>query len=593
MLKIISRLRINSLRIKLILLYFITIFIPFVIISQIVLNISGEQILSQTIENTQQASRQVSSNVKELLVQYNDIINRIYYDEILKSYLNPTLVYSDVLQSMDAYDKYLKIMPYYDFSVKFNGADLKIYFLNKTLLQDYDTYVFADEKIKNTEAYKKAQEANGLLTCTFSSDSVFLSRMLIDTDNNEMGVVSLRIPEDKFYSLISENNINDKRIIISSMDGEVFSSNDRQLVGTSIKDKSYYTGIIQNDSGIIDNKQKGDYRVVYETINNGNNSIKWKVISIIPIDKLLSKGRKVKNIGFIICSLSLLISCIIYIFSLDRIIKRIKILVDNMKGVKEGKFLTIKNNEVNDEIGQLTINFNLMVEGLNQLIHENYEVNLKMKDIAIKKKEAELYALQSQVNPHFLFNTLESIRMGLQNKEDTETADVIFHLSKIFRKSLNWQGDIITLSEEIEFVRNYLEIQKYRFKNKINYEIDIPESFLCYTIPKLIIQPIVENAIKHGIERKWGNGNVIISAAIQDNKLSISVKDDGVGIDEESLTKIRNELYEINEVKKTGSIGLRNVNNRIILHCGTDFGLKISSEKNIGTTVILELQIML
>jgi Predicted signal transduction protein with a C-terminal ATPase domain len=251
-----------------------------------------------------------------------------------------------------------------------------------------------------------------------------------------------------------------------------------------------------------------------------------------------------------------------------------------MKGVKEGKFLTIKNNDVNDEIGEMTINFNFMVEGLKQLIHENYEVNLKMKDTEIKKKEAELYALQSQVNPHFLFNTLESIRMGLQNKEDAETAGVIFHLSKIFRKSLNWQGDIITLSEEIEFVRNYLEIQKYRFKNKINYEIDIPESFLSYTIPKLIIQPIVENAIKHGIERKWGNGNVGISAAIQDSRLSISVKDDGVGINEEALTKIRNELYENSEMKKTGSIGLRNVNNRIILHCGTDFGLKIFSEKN-------------
>jgi hypothetical protein len=277
----------------------INIFIPFVIISQIVLNISGEQILKQTIENTQQASRQVSSNVNELLVKYTDIINRIYYDETLKSYLNPALIYSDVLQSKDVYDKYLKSVPYYDFSVKFNGADLKIYFLNETLLQDYDTYVFTDEKIRNTESYKKAQEANGLPACSFSNNSIFLSRMLIDTDNKEIGVASLRIPEDRFYSLISENNINDKRIIICNIDGEVFSSNDRKLIGNSIKGESYYTNIIQNDSGIIESKQKSDYRIVYETISGGDNSLKWKVISIIPIDNLLSKERKIKNISLV------------------------------------------------------------------------------------------------------------------------------------------------------------------------------------------------------------------------------------------------------------------------------------------------------
>jgi two-component system sensor histidine kinase YesM len=263
-----------------------------------------------------------------------------------------------------------------------------------------------------------------------------------------------------------------------------------------------------------------------------------------------------------------------------------------MKLIKNGRFEKAGESGVMDEIGVMISSFNQMIEDLEQLIYENYEVTLQMNDIEIKKREAELYALQSQVNPHFLFNTLESIRMGLHKKGDEESADIVLHLSKVFRKSLNWEGEIISVSEEIEFVINYLEIQRYRFKDKLRYSINLPQELGELQIPKLTIQPLVENAVIHGIEEKYGNGTVSVDVTVSGSLLEILVKDDGTGISADKMMRIQRDLQPGNkekDIKKSGSIGLKNVHDRIVLHYGAQFGLAIESEPGHGTTIRIRL----
>jgi two-component system sensor histidine kinase YesM len=231
-----------------------------------------------------------------------------------------------------------------------------------------------------------------------------------------------------------------------------------------------------------------------------------------------------------------------------------------------------------------------MIESLQQLIYDNYEANLKLKDITIKKQEAELYALQNQINPHFLFNTLESIRMGLHNKGDDETAVIVLNLSKLFRYSLSWQGELIRLREELELVSRYLSIQKYRFEQKISYRIELPEPLADAWIPRFTVQPVVENAVKHGLESIRENGyltvRVTTAREADAETMAIVVEDNGAGIQAQTLVHIREALAS-GEMRKTGSIGLKNVHDRIALHYGAGYGVAVESEPEQGTRVTI------
>jgi two-component system, sensor histidine kinase YesM len=287
----------------------------------------------------------------------------------------------------------------------------------------------------------------------------------------------------------------------------------------------------------------------------------------------------------------LLVSCGIFIISLNRITARIKALVKKMQSSRNGEFSIIEDAGATDEIGVLTKSFNRMIENLQKSIIENYEVNLTLKDITIKKREAELYALQSQINPHFLFNTLESIRMGLHNKGDQETSSVVLSFSKLFRHLLNWEGELVALEEEIELVERYLNIQQYRFQDRITYQIEFPPDLKKTLIPKLTIQPLVENAVKHGIESIAGTGFISIKVVHSaSDTMQIVVEDNGMGIPPVKLVAIQRELAS-EEMKKSGSIGLKNVHDRIVLHYGAGYGIAIEGNEPTGTRVTVRLPV--
>lgn len=570
---------------KLIIIYCFTIIIPLMIVSEVILSISGEKIILQTITNNQESAAQTNKNIKELFKQYLIILDRICYDETLIKILHPKVSYKDVLDSIDVYQNYLNPIIKYDISLQSNDALLKIYYLNKTLMQDYDNYIYADDKIISQDFYKKAVEARGLTSWTYNDHYVYISRALKDNSRGTLiGVVSVGVAENNIFNLINESNKNSKLIIISDNNGEVISSNDRGLIGRSIGNKKYFSEMSSNENGSLDYTEMSHYKVIYNTVDLGLNLPKWRLITLIPLNNLMKEAENIRNYGILVCVLSLILSSILFTFFLKRITIRIKILVEKMQDVKNGDYLTIKQDN-NDEIGVLTRNYNMMVESLKRLIHENYEANLNIKDITIKKREAELYALESQINPHFLFNTLESIRMSLVDEGNIETAEIVRNLASIMRRTLNYKGDIITLSEEIEFTKNYLNIQKYRFKEKISFTINIPQSLAGTKIPKLTVQPIVENAVKHGLENKRGPGCIEIDAEIINDNLILTIKDDGIGIAPERLDDIEKDMSSEKELKKSGSIGMKNVNDRIKLHYGSEYGLKVISRLNEGTCV--------
>ncbi len=215
----------------------------------------------------------------------------------------------------------------------------------------------------------------------------------------------------------------------------------------------------------------------------------------------------------------------------------------------------------------------------------------------ILRREAELNALQSQINPHFLYNTLEAIRGYALQKEVVEISDMTEALSSLFRYSIKKQGKYVSIAEELENVKCYLTIQQYRFPGKITYhefvdngQIDLMQ----YYIPNLTIQPFIENSLHHGIEAKVGKGNVWLKIYATDKRIIISVKDDGIGIKEERLKEINQKLYEAQEGSLKDSpnnigIAMTNINRRLKMQYGEKYGVSIVSSYGIGTEVEVSL----
>ena len=263
---------------------------------------------------------------------------------------------------------------------------------------------------------------------------------------------------------------------------------------------------------------------------------------------------------------------LVVILSFRQVTSHILKLAGLMKGVDGGNLDVKFDIPCKDEIGILADGFNSMVARIRFLIDKVYKTE-------IENKEAQLRALQRQINPHFIYNTLESIRMMAYANNDMEVEKMICIFGKLLHNNISEQKKVITVREELENIRNYLYIQQVRLKDKLEIKFDIEDEIYDYRILKLILQPLVENAIKHGLAKKKDGGTVLIRGYTSDEYLIFAVKDNGIGINEERLTEINLALAGDGNYL---NIGLRNVNERIKLHYGKKYGLQIYGEKGKG-----------
>ena len=205
-----------------------------------------------------------------------------------------------------------------------------------------------------------------------------------------------------------------------------------------------------------------------------------------------------------------------------------------------------------------------------------------------KLRKAEFEVLQAQINPHFLYNTLDAIVWSAEAGNQDQVVSMVGSLSSFFKSSLNKGKEIVSLRDELSHVRSYLEIQQIRYQDILSYEIDVPKELLEYSIPKITIQPVVENALYHGIKNRRGLGRIAVKAADEGEKMVIRVEDDGIGMDDERLLEVRKALSE-NATESGQVYGLYNVNERIRLNYGEDYGITIESTKGVGTCVMISL----
>ncbi|WP_156130862.1 sensor histidine kinase [Paenibacillus sp. FSL H7-0357] len=329
--------------------------------------------------------------------------------------------------------------------------------------------------------------------------------------------------------------------------------------------------------GEVLGEQKTDHTMVLSRNFDNVSFLKgWKMVGVYPDNQALQAVLKSQSFILYLTIVNFLFPSV-FIFQFSRSLNtRIGLLLKQIKRVKNQRFEPLPIKPSTDEIGQLTEEFNRMTVQISRLIQDVYLAELD-------RKQAQFNALQSQINPHFLFNTLESIRMNCVSNGELKTASIIRRLAKGFRRSIEWGNDRIPLREEMDFVSDFLEIQKFRFEQRFSYQLSMDDSALNILIPKLSILPLVENACIHGIENSGKTGLIQVSAHIHDGVLVIEVTDNGLGMDEEDMENLRDFMEK--GVNYGRHVGLKNVHDRLKWHFGLAAVLNIDSKAGEGTSV--------
>ncbi|GGG78747.1 cache domain-containing sensor histidine kinase [Paenibacillus radicis (ex Gao et al. 2016)] len=308
----------------------------------------------------------------------------------------------------------------------------------------------------------------------------------------------------------------------------------------------------------------------------------WKMFVYIPVEEATRQAAVTRNITLITTGVFVTIALLFAIaisYALTRPLIKIKTL---MQEVQTGNLDVSFNQKYRDEVGMLGRHFNIMVNRVRELLEE-------VKWTQSRKKEAEYAALQSQINPHFIYNTLETIRMKAEMNDDEEVADMTFTLGKLLRYGVNHEEQRVTVGQELGHLNNYMLLQNTRFANKFQLINDIPAAD--YDIPciKLMFQPIVENAVHYAFKNRLGEGMIRLSVLHEGEDVVFTVEDNGSGMDAQRLKAIRDHMAGTRELPPGKGIGLRNVNDRIKLQYGELYGLHLESSESKGTRVMIRL----
>jgi len=366
----------------------------------------------------------------------------------------------------------------------------------------------------------------------------------------------------------------DSEVFIINSKGHIVSSNDNQFIG---KTRNEIPVVSMSNNMLTAVKELG-----YSD---------WSLQAMIPADKLMRSKKDLIMYNLFVLSMMLLIIVIICIRRSVLYVRPIHALIQAMKKFKDGNLHVRFHERSGDEIELLGRSFNNMLDRLQQLIEEITKSKLREQELETKKRSAELNALQMQINPHFLYNTFESINwLAIQNEND-KVVTMMTSLADLFRIGISRGESIVGLDEELMHAEAYITIQKIRYNDKLNVVWDTQLEARLYFTMKLVLQPLIENAIYHGIELLEGPGTIRIKSFIQEDRLILQIIDDGPGIEDERLTELM-ERFKNWDNEPSRSIGLLNVNERIKLLFGEEFGLHIDSKVNEGTTVSVTLPIV-
>ncbi|TXK74562.1 sensor histidine kinase [Paenibacillus sp. N3.4] len=591
-----------SFRLKMFILMFIVIIIPIIVVSTL-LSIRSEQSI------TDQTSKVVISSIDFAITNLDTALDNVTGmskliltdDKLMDLATKP----SSAFQENTLNEKYARILDLLGFFITrikvqnvMEGIDSFYLYLNKqqTFIDSKSSF-YKHIDPSNIDFIAKSKHPEGIdhwfvsepvdfytlnhLDTRFDRGKLIsFNKLLQDEQGQTIAVLAVNINESyisEYYSKIQRGIPGN--FLLLDQEANVVASVDKAMIG---KKTELYAEI--NDRIVNSGKESGSFFiqnknnfVVYAISNETN----WRYVVIIPATEILGKIYESRKFLYMLISITFILIFFIS-FSLSNLFyKPLLKLVRAMQKIENRNLdVRILDNR-KDEYKQVFQGFNDMVS----------ELNILVKDLAtekILKQEAEIKLLQAQINPHFLYNTLDSIYSIARIKKVDEIAQMVAALSNFFRVSLSGGREIVTLKEATTLAVSYLTILNIRYRGGISFQVELPEELENALVPKLLLQPIVENAIYHGIETYRGKGHITIRGTLKEEQLEIIIEDNGSGMDEEMIAHVR-FMIASNQSEGTKSFALRNLNRHIQLKYGAQYGLRIDSLIGKGTSVCIQL----
>ncbi len=433
----------------------------------------------------------------------------------------------------------------------------------------------------SNEDLREIDKNNGKTTWLKCRDNaITYGRTIISLQNAQpLGYLIINLSEDQLFDIYSNISLyKDGSIFITDNNGIILSHGDKTKLGTKVSKD--YLSLMQTPSNVpfsLYNLNGQQYYIACQTINNDD----WYLFYQVSAVDFEADFITLTQVFFIITLVILILALLVSVILAKSISNPITNLSKTMQQVRNGNFNIRNHYQSKDEVGILSDNFNAMIENTNELIQTIYQKELL-------KQQAELKFLKFQINPHFLYNTLETINWIARIHGAPEAGEIAKALGDLMREGLR-EEDFVPLKNEIKNIENYLLIQQYRYGEKIKVVINIDPQISEIKTPKFILQPIIENAIVHGLDSKINGGTIRIFGGCDGKDIMLTVEDDGVGIPENIRRNLLKENLRKAADEKHTHIGILNVHKRLQLYFGPNYGLDIRSEENVGTVVTVRI----
>lgn len=531
---------------------------------------------------------EVSDNISILLSNIEEIGNNIVEDNKLVSALS--LKSEEVRENTDNVfnlSKYAEgllneqVWKYGKYNMK---PELYVISENDFNISTYSKNKYEMNSIKNELWYNEIIQANGktVLISTFEDENgigpykcIFrMGRVIKDLITDEtLGVLIMDVSEKMLYDRYNKIIKDGRNIYIIDIKGNIISSKDKRLIGENYyKELDYGSYIETGEWYSIFERDNVKFMKMSSTLDRYG----WSIIEEIPLHIVRQPIKQITQ-KFLLTLVLVIIVSFIVIYKISAWVTKPVINIKNTIEKVMGGNLKVKVEvDREDEIGKLEESFNNMVKWLDDSIEE-------IKEKEKQKRIAELSFLQAQINPHFLYNTLSGVRFLVSMNRNDEAEEMLYKFSKLLRNILPRASELISLEDEIEIIKTYIELQQIRYPNEFEVCISIDENIKSIMLPALILQPIVENAIFYSMESENNEGKIKINGYVNDDNIIIEISDNGKGMSSTQINNVFKNKESINRV------GLINVHERLQLNYGKNYGIEIKSQEGSGTRVIFKL----
>lgn len=540
-------------------------------------DISQENIL----DNNQKIMDQAVESVENYLISMRQVSDAVYYD-VLKE--NDILSQSDTIHNgmkllYEANKQNLRSIAIYNQSGSLIAAEPVVLQKEEPNVTRQGWFIDAMDRMENIH-FSTPHIQNLFDDGTMRYYRVISSSRAVeitDGTNNQLGVLLVDMDYSGIARMMEQINTagNGQYFYLCDRDGEIIYHPHQMQLEHGGQNETNQRAAASKDK-VYDEYEGGRQRkVIVNTISYTG----WKLVCVMPYSIFVHKMADLNQFVFILMLLVAMMIVFVNRVVSSKISKPIMKLNDSVTKYEEGKE------------SDIYIGGSSEIRHLGMSIQESYRQNSALMQKVVweqnERRKSELEALQSQINPHFLYNTLDSITWMIEGERNEEAAFMITQLAKLFRISLSKGHTIISIRDELQHAKSYMNIQKVRYKNKFDVQFQVDEDIMNYCAVKLVLQPIIENAINYGIREMDDCGEIMIRGKKQEEDIFLSVIDNGMGIPKEEIKYL---LTDTNRVHKKGSgVGLVNVNNRIKILFGDQYGLQIESELDEGTNVTIRI----